>query len=133
MRTITFRQAQVLQAAAEGYSNTEIGERLHLSKNSVKTYLVRARETLNARDRTHAVAIAYQLGVLPMAKPLATSQVVIAGYVVVERPGKAYSTIREAFAARRQLDAVDARNRRTSPCRKICALVLEKEKESGDA
>ncbi len=49
----------------EGCSNQEIGSRLFLSPETVKTHLSNLRRKLQARDRTHAVVIALCRGLLP--------------------------------------------------------------------
>lgn len=56
--TLTPRQADVLTGLAHGLSNADIGRRLYLTENSIKTHCKRIFRTLGARDRTHAVALA---------------------------------------------------------------------------
>jgi DNA-binding CsgD family transcriptional regulator len=52
------REQEVLELVAEGYSNTMIAGRLHLSENTVKTYVENLLSRLNARNRAEAVAAA---------------------------------------------------------------------------
>jgi DNA-binding CsgD family transcriptional regulator len=52
------REQEVLQLVAEGYSNTMIASRLHLSENTIKTYVENLLGRLNARNRAEAVAAA---------------------------------------------------------------------------
>lgn len=52
------REQEVLELVAEGYSNTMIATRLHLSENTVKTYVENLLSRLNARNRAEAVAAA---------------------------------------------------------------------------
>jgi len=52
------REQEVLQLVAEGYSNTMIASRLHLSDNTIKTYVENLLGRLNARNRAEAVAAA---------------------------------------------------------------------------
>ncbi|MEB3323209.1 MAG: response regulator transcription factor [Synechococcaceae cyanobacterium] len=59
---LSAREIQVLQAAAEGRNNGEIARRLYLSVDTVKTHLHNVLVKLEARDRSHAVAIALGLG-----------------------------------------------------------------------
>jgi len=61
---LTYREYQVLQHLAHGRTNAEIGERLGLSEDTVKTHLRSMFRALGARDRTHAVALGYQRGLL---------------------------------------------------------------------
>ncbi len=59
------RELAVLELVMRGCSNTEIGERLYLSVDTVKTHLRNLRRKLQARDRTHAVVIGLCRGLLP--------------------------------------------------------------------
>src|ERR1700694_4091709 len=52
------REQEVLELVAEGYSNAMIATRLHLSENTVKTYVENLLSRLNARNRAEAVAAA---------------------------------------------------------------------------
>jgi DNA-binding CsgD family transcriptional regulator len=52
------REQEVLQLVSEGYSNTMIASRLHLSENTIKTYVENLLSRLNARNRAEAVATA---------------------------------------------------------------------------
>jgi DNA-binding CsgD family transcriptional regulator len=58
------REMQVLTGIAQGMSNAEIGRIHYLGENTIKTYCRRLFHKLGARDRAHAVAIAYQRGIL---------------------------------------------------------------------
>lgn len=61
---LTYREYQVLRHVACGRTNAEIGEKLGLSEDTVKTHLRRLFRKWGARDRTHAVALGYHRGVL---------------------------------------------------------------------
>src|ERR1700704_1063075 len=52
------REQEVLQLVSEGYSNSMIAGRLHLSENTIKTYVENLLTRLNARNRAEAVATA---------------------------------------------------------------------------
>jgi DNA-binding CsgD family transcriptional regulator len=52
------REQEVLQLVSEGYSNSMIANRLHLSENTIKTYVENLLSRLNARNRAEAVAAA---------------------------------------------------------------------------
>lgn len=58
------RELQVLHLIALGRTNPAIARALYLGENTVKTYVKRLLKTLNARDRSHAVHIAHQRGIL---------------------------------------------------------------------
>lgn len=62
---LSHRELQVLIRMACGFSNGEIGQDLHLSQDTVKTYARRLFRRIGARDRAHAVALGYQRGILP--------------------------------------------------------------------
>ena len=62
---ITAREMEILQCIAQGLSNKEIGEKLFVSENTVKTHSSRLFEKLNARRRTQAVQIGKGLGLIP--------------------------------------------------------------------
>lgn len=63
-RTITDREREILSLVGEGYENDEIARRLHLSVNTVKTYMQRALGKLGAQSRAHAVALALRRGLI---------------------------------------------------------------------
>src|SRR5438309_3726011 len=52
------REHEVLRLVADGYSNTMIAGHLHLSENTVKTYVESLLSRLHARNRAEAVAAA---------------------------------------------------------------------------
>ncbi|MFD4242823.1 response regulator [Streptomyces sp. NPDC058525] len=56
------REREVLVAIGKGWTNTEIAERLTLSESTVKKHVGRVLAKLEARDRVHAVIIAYETG-----------------------------------------------------------------------
>lgn len=58
------RETEVLRLVASGNSNPAIAAALFVSEATVKTHLLHAFEKLNARDRTHAVTRAMELGLL---------------------------------------------------------------------
>lgn len=55
---LTGRQRQILQLLANGESTTVAARELGLSEETVKTHIKTALSRLNARNRTHAVAMA---------------------------------------------------------------------------
>ena len=60
--SLTPRESEVLAHVADGLSHEEIGRRLSISPETVRTHVRKACERLNARTRTHAVATALRLG-----------------------------------------------------------------------
>jgi len=61
---LTEREAEVLRQVAQGLSNREIGELLSLSEETIKARVKTILSKLGARDRTHAVVIALQRGLI---------------------------------------------------------------------
>ncbi|WP_322972924.1 response regulator transcription factor [Microcella humidisoli] len=61
---LTPRETEVLRLVAEGLSNREIGARLFVGEATVKTHLLRAFEKLGVNDRTRAVTLAMERGLL---------------------------------------------------------------------
>ncbi len=53
---LTQRELEVLQLLAFGYTNRDIGRRLYISPDTVKTHLEHIYQKLGANDRTAAVA-----------------------------------------------------------------------------
>jgi len=62
---ITARELEILGLIAEGLSNKEIGARLFVSENTVKTHASRVFEKLGAKRRTEAVQIAKTSRLIP--------------------------------------------------------------------
>jgi len=58
------RETEILRLLAEGLDNREIAARLYLTDGTVKNYVSRIYEKLDAKGRTHAVARAKALGIL---------------------------------------------------------------------
>ena len=59
---LTPRESEVLAHVADGLTHEEIGQKLSISPETVRTHVRKACERLNARTRTHAVATALRLG-----------------------------------------------------------------------
>ncbi len=62
--TLSSREIEVLQLVARGKSNREIGKALHISTATVKTHLVRIFDKLGVNDRTAAVTVALERGIM---------------------------------------------------------------------
>lgn len=61
---LTKRQVEILNFMAMGLSNREIGNRLMVSENTVKYHLKKILQKTNAQNRTEAVALAVNSGIL---------------------------------------------------------------------
>lgn len=62
---LTPREVEVLAAVARGLSNGEIGRALFIGEATVKTHLLRVFAKLGVDDRTRAVTVAMERGILP--------------------------------------------------------------------
>jgi DNA-binding NarL/FixJ family response regulator len=60
--TLTEREREVFALVAEGKSNQELANELHMSTATAKTHVSRVLMKLNARDRAQLVVIAYESG-----------------------------------------------------------------------
>ncbi len=61
---LTAREIDVLRLVADGRSNKVVGTTLGISEDTVKAHMKNILSKLDARDRTHAVAICLRRGIL---------------------------------------------------------------------
>lgn len=64
VESLTEREIEVLRLVAEGYSNRQIAQLIHLAEGTVKNHLSSILVKLGARDRTNAVLRAIREGIL---------------------------------------------------------------------
>ena len=60
----TTREIEVLQLISDGLVNREIGVRLFLSEETVKSHVRHLLAKLQARSRAHAVAVGFRRGLI---------------------------------------------------------------------
>jgi DNA-binding NarL/FixJ family response regulator len=65
-QTLTTREREILQMAAEGSSSTEIGEKLSISPRTVEIHRSRLLKKLGLRNQAELVRYAIKRGILPM-------------------------------------------------------------------
>jgi len=58
------RELEVMRHLARGLSNSEVASELHLSEATVKTHVAHILTKLGLRDRTQAVVLAYETGLV---------------------------------------------------------------------
>ncbi len=61
---LTPKELQVLALLAQGLSNTAMADRLFVSESTVRTHLRSINLKLHASNRTQAIAIARQIGLI---------------------------------------------------------------------
>jgi DNA-binding NarL/FixJ family response regulator len=64
--SLSAREIEVLQLVAKGNSNRDIGKALHISTATVKTHLIHIFDKLGVKDRTSAVTVALEKGILSL-------------------------------------------------------------------
>jgi DNA-binding NarL/FixJ family response regulator len=63
-RALSRREFEVLHLVADGLENQSVADELYLSVETVRTHIKNILRKLQARDRTHAVSLAYRAGLL---------------------------------------------------------------------
>jgi DNA-binding NarL/FixJ family response regulator len=66
---LTPREAEVLSLVARGFGNKEIGDVLGTAPGTAKAHVQSILSKLGAKDRTHAVAIAFRRGIIHLHSP----------------------------------------------------------------
>jgi DNA-binding CsgD family transcriptional regulator len=68
------RQVQILEALADGLSNAEIGARLWIVSDSVRSHLRRMSKQMGCGDRAGMVALGFRAGVLRLPDEMVVAQ-----------------------------------------------------------
>jgi DNA-binding NarL/FixJ family response regulator len=66
---LSSREIEVLGAVARGLSNRAIARSLHISEATVKTHLLHVFAKLGVNDRTAAVTVALERGIIRLERP----------------------------------------------------------------
>jgi DNA-binding NarL/FixJ family response regulator len=64
VEALTERELDVLRLLAQGYSNPEIAQKLHLAAGTVRNYVSTILQKLDVGDRTQAAVVALQRGLI---------------------------------------------------------------------
>lgn len=62
--SLTEREIEVLRYASKGHTNRQVAGQLHISEATVKTHLLHIFDKLGVDDRTRAVTVALEQGIL---------------------------------------------------------------------
>src|SRR3984957_3202132 len=63
---LTAREIEILRLIADGNANKEIGARLAIAEETVKSHITNILSKLEAKDRTHAVTIGLKRGIIDL-------------------------------------------------------------------
>lgn len=72
--SLTNREREVLQLTAEGYTNREIGDKLHISHRTAEKHRENIQKKLNLRNAVEMAAYAHKHGLLADSPPAAMSE-----------------------------------------------------------
>ena len=61
---LTERERDILKLVAEGLTNREIGDRLHLAEKTIKHYMSNVLQKLQVRSRVEAALLAQKQGTI---------------------------------------------------------------------
>ena len=64
VEALTERELEVLRLLAQGYSNREIAQKMHLAAGTVRNYVSTILQKLGVGDRTQAAVVALQRGLI---------------------------------------------------------------------
>ena len=64
LKPLSLREVEILKVLAQGHTNKEIADQLHLAEGTVKNYVTSILQKIGARDRTQAALRARELGIL---------------------------------------------------------------------
>lgn len=96
---LTPRETAVLEHAAGGSSNQEIGRALFISAETVKTYKRQLLRKLEAKNTAHAIALAFHCGLLMPGRDDVVAGLLPAGrYELSSQVGQRFSLLIEELA-----------------------------------
>lgn len=91
---MTPSQRKVLELSASGMLNQDIADKLGISRRTVEAHLAAAREELNAKTTTQAVAEAVRKGIILSLTVVCLTNSLTTNYPVDMRPIRIVRTVR---------------------------------------
>jgi DNA-binding CsgD family transcriptional regulator len=91
--TLSSREVQVLTLVAAGNSNKSVAARLAISEDTAKAHAASIIAKLGANDRTHAVTLARERGILPLWR---ADRWTLPKWVIDRSPSRPYRAIGSA-------------------------------------
>jgi LuxR family transcriptional regulator, transcriptional regulator of spore coat protein len=67
---LTAREQQVLEYIANGLSAKEVAQEIEIAPRTVERHIENVRLKIRARNRTHMVTLALELGLLTFERPM---------------------------------------------------------------
>lgn len=66
-RALTSRELEVLRLVADGLTSKEVGRKLFVAEETVRSHVANILAALGARNRAHAVTLGFRRGILDAA------------------------------------------------------------------
>ena len=113
------REYQVLQLISDGMENQAIAKSLFVSVETIRTHVKSILRKLHARDRAHAVAVAFRLGVLVAHREGPVMDVPAARLPVAERARAGVGHVGAARTALKPAEPLRSALRSAQPIRRL--------------
>lgn len=91
VRPLSRREEEIARLVAEGCSNRQISQRLHLSEHTIKNYLFRVFEKLGVSTRVELTLYALKRGNIPRSRPATLKSALGTGTRLLETGSSGHS------------------------------------------